>query len=306
MNVIMGTGPLGMSVMRELLQRGEQVKMVSYTGTANLPRGIQLEKVDLLDAEQASRSIKGAHKVYQCAQPPYQKWSELFMRMQDNIVAGAIASHTKLIVAENLYMYGFVKVNMHENLPYTATTKKGKLRAAMSDKLLNLHKDGLLQVTIGRGSDFFGPHVLGSVAGERFFKPILVGKACSILGNPDKKHTYTFIGDFGKALVTLGDHDDAFGQAWHVPNADAITTRQFADIAFRIAGFPTAIKSMGRGMLRIGGLFIPEAKESIEMFYQFENDFIVDSSKFSKRFNQQATSLETTIAETMEWFGKAF
>jgi len=302
MHVILGTGPLGMSVMRELTDQGERVKMVSRSGKAALPPGVRHEKADLLDSEQAANIMQGAKFVYHCAQPAYHRWGKLFMRMQDNIVSGAIAAGAKLVVAENLYMYGLVQGNMHEQLPHAATTRKGKLRSEMSRKLLKLHQDGLLQVVIGRGADFFGPGVLGSTVGDRFFKPIIAGKACTVFGNPDKKHTYTFINDFGKALVALGGHEDTYGQAWHVPNADAVTTRQFAEMAYRAAGFPPSIRTMGKGMLRIGGLFIPEARETIEMTYQFEHDFVVDHSKFNARFGLPATPLEHAIAQTLEWF----
>lgn len=302
MNVILGMGPLGMAVAKELLGRGEAVTMVSRNGAAPLPRGARFAKADLLDSEQAVEAMKGARKVFQCAQPPYSKWTDLFMRMQDHVVAGAIAHRAKLIVAENLYMYGQVDGPMSENSAYVATTRKGMLRSAMAEKLLKHYREGVLQVAIGRGSDFFGPFVLASAVGERFFRPILKGKPCSVLGNPDKKHTYTYIGDFGRALATLGDHDDAFGQAWHVPSAEAVTTRQFAETACRIAGRPPAVRAMGRTMLRIGGLFLPDARENVEMFYQFEYDFVADSGKYEQRFRQRATPLETSIAETLSWY----
>jgi nucleoside-diphosphate-sugar epimerase len=101
------------------------------------------------------------------------------------------------------------------------------------------------------------------------------------LGNPDKKHTYTFIDDFGKALIVISHNDEALGCAWHVPNA-------------------AVIRTMGKGILRLGGLFIPAAREYIEMLYQFEHDFIVDSRQFSKRFGLVATPLETVLAKTLE------
>ncbi|MDQ0196849.1 hypothetical protein [Paenibacillus wynnii] len=50
------------------------------------------------------------------------------------------------------------------------------------------------------------------------------GKDCTVMGNPDKKHTYTFIDDFGKALVVLSQHEDAFGEVWHVPNAETVAS----------------------------------------------------------------------------------
>ncbi|GGA18031.1 hypothetical protein GCM10008018_72580 [Paenibacillus marchantiophytorum] len=100
--------------------------------------------------------------------------------------------------------------------------------------------------------------------------------------------------------VVLSQNDDAFGRAWHVPNAATVTTREFVEIAYRLAGLPAVIRTMGKGMLRLGGLFIPAARESIEMLYQFEQDFIVDSRPFSKRFGLVATSLESALAKTLD------
>ncbi|RKP48074.1 NAD-dependent epimerase/dehydratase family protein [Cohnella endophytica] len=291
-----------MSVMKELVKNGEQVKMVSSSGKAAVHRGVLLEKADLMDGAQAARVMKDVRIVYHCAQPAYHKWENLFARMQNNIVEGALAAEAKLVVAENLYMYGFVKGSIHEQLPDAPISKKGKIRAELSQRLKQLHRDGVLQVAIGRGSDFFGPTVRNSSVGGRFFQPIAEGKPCSVLGNPDKKHTYTFIDDFGKALVTLGNHEDAFGQVWHVPNADTVTPRQFAEMAYRIVGKPVKVKSMGKSMLRLGGLFIPEARESVEMMYQFDNDFIVDSRKFSERFGVTATPMEQALAQTLEGY----
>lgn len=301
MNIILGTGPLGMAVMGELVDREEPVKMVSFSGRASsVPKGVELIKADLMDTAQAKETIKGSKVVFQCAQPPYQKWAEMFNPFQDNIISGAIAAGAKLVAAENMYMYGQVTGRIHEELPYSATTKKGKVRAAMSRTLSKLHQNGTLQATMGRGADFFGPNIHNSSVGSRLFDPIVKGKACTVMGNPDKKHTYTFIDDFGKALVVLSKHDDAFGQAWHVPNAETVTTREFIEMAYRLAGFPAVIRTMGKGMLRLGGLFIPAAKESIEMLYQFEENFIVESSKFTKRFGMNATPLEKALEKTLQ------
>jgi nucleoside-diphosphate-sugar epimerase len=300
MNVILGTGPLGMAVMKELVARGEPVKMVSLSGKATVPSGVKVEQADLMDKAQSKAIMKQAKVVFQCTSPPYQKWHELFLPFQEHIVSGAIAAGARLVVAENLYMYGHVKGSMHEGLPYSATTKKGKVRAEMSRRLLQLHQEGKLQVTMGRGADFFGPNVHNSSVGSRLFKSIVKGKACTVMGNPDKKHTYTFINDFGKALVVLSQHEDAFGRAWHVPNAETVSTREFVETAYRLAGFPAVIRTMGKGMLRLGGLFIPAAREMIEMLYQFEHDFFVDSSPFSKRFGFEATPLENALEKTLE------
>ena len=140
----------------------------------------------------------------------------------------------------------------------------------MSEALLLAHRQGMIQVAIARGSDFYGPGVLDSVMGDRIFPAILAGKTAEAVGNLDVRHTYTFIDDFGKALVVLGEQEAALGQIWHVPNAETLTTRQFLTLVFQQAGYSPKMSGMSKLMMRIGGLFIPEAKETVEMMYEFD------------------------------------
>jgi putative NADH-flavin reductase len=105
MNVILETGALGMTVMRELVARGEPVKMVSLRGKATVPSGVKVEQADLMNKDQSKAIMQQAKVVFQCAQPPYEKWHELFLPFQEHIVSGAIAAGARLVVAENLYMY---------------------------------------------------------------------------------------------------------------------------------------------------------------------------------------------------------
>jgi nucleoside-diphosphate-sugar epimerase len=59
---------------------------------------------------------------------------------------------------------------------------------------------------------------------------------------------------------------------------------------------------MGKTMLRIGGLFIPEAREMVEMAYEFEKPFVMDSSKFEMAFGMQATPLRQALSDTLDWY----
>ena len=249
-----------------------------------------------------SASPAGAAVVYQCAQPPYTKWPELFPKLQASILAGTAASGAKLIVADNLYMYGEVNGPIHEDLPYIAHTRKGQVRANMANAVLEAHRTGKVRAALVRGSDFYGPGVLGSALGERIFYPMLKGKAASAVGDIDAPHTYTYIDDFGKALVNIGKHDDALGQVWHTPNDRTLSTRKVIEIGYKYLGKDPKISSMGKMGMRIGGLFIPEAREMVEMMYEFEKPFVVDSQKFEKRFGISATPLEEGIKQTIEWY----
>ena len=125
-----------------------------------------------------------------------------------------------------------------EDRSYDAHTKKGQLRDRMSRELLAAHQAGRVEVTIGRASDYFGPRGgAQSNLGDRVFTAALAGKTASVLGDLDQPHTYSYIPDIGEGLAVLGEHPDAPGEVWHLPNdPDTRTTRQLVDIVYRHAG----------------------------------------------------------------------
>ena len=55
-------------------------------------------------------------------------------------------------------------------------------------------------------------------------------------------------------------------------------------------------------MLRLIGLFNPAAGEMVEMFYEFEEPFVIDDAKFVDRFGWGATDLSIVIRDTVAWF----
>ena len=282
LHVVYGAGPLGRSVVEELARRGKRVRVVSRSGKmAEAPQGVELLAGDLYDPAAVRKLTQGAAVAYQCAQPHYWEWPQKFPPLQAAIIAGLTGTGTKLVIGENTYMYGDTDGKpLTEDLPYAATTRKGQVRAAMSEAALAAHKAGKVRVALGRGSDFFGPWALDSGLGGRVFYPTLAGKAASFGGKLDLPHTATYIGDFGKALVILGERDEALGQAWHVPSdRPQITQRQFAELVFAETGQPVKASGMGKMMMALAGLFIPAARETVEMMYEFEKPFVVDQQQ---------------------------
>lgn len=240
--------------------------------------------------------------MYQAAQPEYHRWVKEFPSFQDSIVRSLRGTDTTLVAVENLYGYGFVNKPLVESLPLSATTRKGKVRADLWQALESEWSAGRLKVTAGRASDFFGPHVAGSAVGERFFAPLIRGKKAEVMGAPGALHTYTYVSDFGEALVRLALDERSLGRAWHVPNAPAVTNRQFLEMSAAAAGVTPKSTTLTRGKLALAGLFIPPARETIEMLYEFEHDFVVDDSDYRGTFGATATALEVSIAETVQWW----
>jgi nucleoside-diphosphate-sugar epimerase len=305
LNVILGTGQLGQAIMRTLIKRGECIRMVNRSGKAPEgipPHSVEITTADLYNPEEVRRVTQGAEVVFHTVNPSYEQWQEKFPALQKSLIEGMSGNTAPLVMGDNLYMYGPVSGPIREDMPYAAKTRKGSTRARIAEMLLEAHQQGKLRAVLGRGSDFFGPGVTSSMVGEPVFDALAKGKTANILGNPDLPHTYTFIDDFAQALIVLGEHEEALGQTWHVPNAGTITTRQFVTLAAQALDTQPKMMIAGPLMMRLLGLFIPAVREMIEMEYEVTQPFIVDDSKYKQAFGDHSTPLQDAIRQTADWY----
>ena len=299
-HIVLGAGPVARAVVSALTTRGIDAVVVSRSGTA-IP-GARSIALDVRDSDALKTAAAGAAALYQASQPEYHRWPEEFPSLQDSVVRALRGSDTVLVAIENLYGYGHVRGPLVETLPLVATGRKGKVRADLWRTLEAENAAGRVKTTAGRASDFFGPHAAKSAVGDRFFGPLLAGKKAEMFGNPSALHSYTYVPDFGEALVRLALDDRSHGRAWHVPNAPAVSTRTFLEKAAAIAGVEPKSVVRTKFQLRLAGVFIPPAKESIEMLYEFEEDFVVDHSAYAAIFGDYATPLDDSLATTVAWW----
>lgn len=302
-HVVFGTGPVGLALVEHLDSAGEKVIAVNRRGRADVPSAVAVVAGDASDPKFTSDVVQGAAVVYQCLNPPYTKWPELFPALQAAVLQGAASADAKLVSFENLYAYGPTAGRpLSEDLPLAATGSKGRVRAQMAVDLLAAHDAGTVRVAIGRASDYFGPRGLVSHMGERVFYPALAGKNAQVMGDPDQPHTFSYVPDIGAGLATLGLRDEADGRAWHLPNAQTISTREFIDKVYQTTGTDGKVSAMPRPMLNVVALFNGNVREIKEVLFEFEEPFVVDSSDFESTFAQPATTLDESIPATVEWF----
>jgi nucleoside-diphosphate-sugar epimerase len=302
-HVIFGTGAIGLALLDALGRRGETVRLINRSGHARVPTEIEVIGGDARDPDFTTAVAEGARVVYQTLNPPYAEWTAQFPDLQAGVLAAAEASGARLVSMENVYMYGRpAGRTFTEDHPYDAHTKKGQLRGQMARDLLTAHQAGRVEVVIGRASDYFGPRGgAQSNLGDRVFPAALAGKTATVLGDPDQPHTYTYIPDIGEALAVLGEHPDAPGQVWHVPNdPDTRTTRQLVDLIYQHAGQRrTKLRAMPPLMLRALGLFNPAVRELTEMQYLFAEPFVVDSSKIANKLDVHPTPIDQALINTL-------
>jgi len=303
LHVVFGTGAIGMALIEELHTEGKVVRAVNRSGSADVPSGVEVVSGDATSGAFATDASAGADVVYFSLNPPYTSWPEMFPPLQAAVIEGAASAEAKLVVVDNLYMYGPTDGQpLTEDLPHAATTRKGSVRAQMTADLMAASDAGKVRVAVGRPSDYFGPRGLVTAMGERVFYPALAGKKAQVMGDPDQLHSYSYLPDIARGLITLGESDEADGKAWHLLNAPAVTTREFVNMVFAAAGTEPGIQAMPRFMVSAVGLFNGNVRELKEMLYEFEEPFVVDDSRFEATFGGSATPLPEAIETTLAWF----
>jgi len=303
-HVVLGAaGGTGSAVVRELAARGLPVRAVSRGDIVDVPDDIEHVTADVGTVEGARRACQGAAVVYHCVQPDYTKWAELFPPLTQAVIEGATAAGTKLVFVDNLYLYGPPDGPLTEETTQRAAGPKGRVRIEMSDAILRAYAAGRLRTTIGRSSDYYGPRGTNTTAGDNIMKPALQGQRTRWLGSLDQPHTPNYLEDMARALVMLGERDDADGQAWHLPAAEPLTGRQFLELVFAAAGHPPKIAVASRPMIKLLGLFKPLLRELNETMYQFERPFVSDTTKFQTRFGPfEPTPHSEAVRRTVTWF----
>lgn len=303
LHVVLGaTGGIGSALVEELVERGHRVRAVSRSG--NTSAGAEGFRADVSSSAGAKAAASGAAVVYHAAQPEYTRWTEEFPAMTEAIIEGAASAGSKLVFADNLYMYGpGSEQPMTEETPQRAEGKKGKVRILMAEKLLEAHRAGRVRVAIGRASDYYGPGGTGTLAGDTVFGAALAGKTVCWPGSLDAPHQFNYLPDLARTLVTLGEGEEADGGVWHLPAAEPITGRSFIDLVSSEVSRPVKASATPRTMMRAIGLFSPLIREVVETTYQFEQPFYADASKYEKAFGPfDPTPHKEAVAYTASWF----
>ena len=303
-HVILGAGALGTTIAEQLAAAGEPVRLVTRSGRNPAIPGVEGAAADLTDPAAVRAVAAGARVAYFACQPAYTDWPKGFPPLAEGVLGGLAGSGTRLAVVDNTYMYGPTGGRpMTEDLPHAATTRKGVARARLAERFMAAHAAGDVPIVIARASDYFGPRGVSTTHGDRFFPPLLAGKAVQVFGDVDAPHSVTYVPDFARALIALGRRDEALGEVWHVPTAPAVSQRRFAELAAEAAGLPAPkLSRVSKPMLYLAGIFVPPAREMIEMAYEFEEPFILDSAKIERAFGLRPTPLEEAIAETVAWW----
>ena len=299
LHVVVGSGSVGSAVAQLLADRGDTVRMVTRRGTGPEHPGIERVAADASDADLLIGLTQGAAALYNCANPPYDRWLTDWPPLASSLLSAAEKTGAGLVVTGNLYGYGRVDRPMTEDSPLVANGPKGRMRNQMWADMLAAQEAGRARVTEARASDFYGPGpVATSHLGQYFMPRLLAGRRPIVLaGDLDAPHSFSFVPDVARTLVTLAGDDRAWGRAWHVPTAPALSLRAVATRLAAQAGVrDRGVLVVARPLVRALGLAVPMVRELEEVRHQFVRPFVLDSTRTQETFGLAPTPLDEGLA----------
>jgi nucleoside-diphosphate-sugar epimerase len=287
MQTILGSGGIiAKHIAKSLPTYTDKIRLVSRN-----PKTItgkeELVKADLTSAEQVMNTVKGSEVVYLTAGLQYdiKVWQEQWPKLMQNVISACREHKAKLVFFDNVYMYGKVFSPMTEETPFNPCSRKGEVRAKIAMMILDEVNKGDLTALIARAADFYGPETYNSFLNMMVFENMKKGKSAQLMISKNLKHTFTYTPDAGKATALLGNTPSAYNQTWHLPtDSNALTGQQIVEIAANELNVKPKITVLPKLMIQMAGLFNPIIKESVEMLYQYDSEYIFNSGKFDKAF----------------------
>ncbi len=300
MHTILGSGgAIGQALARALKEQNKPVRLISRRPVA-VNADDQLFSADLQQAEAVRRAVAGSQVVYLTVGLPYNtklwqaKWP-LFMR---NTIEACKQEKAKLIFFDNVYMYDPKAMPyLTESTPVQPKSRKGAVRAAIANMLWQAIESGEVTALIARCADFYGPSIQGtSLLTEIVFKPLSKGKKALWFASVHHKHSFTYVPDAARAMVLLADTPQAFNQVWHLPtDPNPLSGEEWIGAVARALGSKGAFRVLSKNMVRLAGLLSPLLREMPEMWYQYDRDYVFDSSKFNAQFHFKPTAAREGI-----------
>jgi len=287
MQTILGSGGIIATHLAESLPiYTDKIRLVSRNPKTVTGKE-ELVKADLTSADQVMKAVKGSEVVYLTAGLQYdiKVWQEQWPKLMQNVITACKEHNAKLVFFDNVYMYGKVVCPMTEETPFNPCSRKGEVRAKIATMILDEIQRGELAALIARAADFYGPETYNSFLNMMVFENMKKGKSAQLMISKNLRHSFTYTPDAGKATALLGNTPSAFNQNWHLPtDSNALTGQQIVEIAAKELNLKPKITVLPKLMIQMAGLFNPIIKESVEMLYQYDSEYIFDSGKFDKAF----------------------
>ena len=301
-HVVTGAGPVGSTVALQLADAGQQVRLLTRSGSGPEHPSIERRRVDVSQPQALAVAFAGATAVHHCIHGSAydaRAWREELPRAEEAVLEAAGRIGVVVVFPESLYSYGPVEGPITEETPRTATGGKLGVR---TDLLAQREASATPTVSVA-ASDFYGPLVRNAHAGERMVPTVLAGKTMRVLGSLDQPHSFTYVPDLAAAMIEAARREDLWNSFLHAPTTAPVTQQRLVEMVATAGGVDVPRTSaIPPWVLRASGLVSREMRELAETSYMFTAPFVLDSTASAQRLGLAPTPMADGVARTVAWW----
>src|SRR6266702_3403402 len=206
--VLGAAGRLGHTAAEAFRDAGWTVASLVRPGSAaRAPADTEVVEVHALDHAAVGEAARGADVVLHALNPSYTDWSRLALPLAYSAITAAETAGATLLFPGNLYNYGSpLPPVIDETTPMQPSSRKGQLRVAIEDRLMEAAERGVRTIIL-RAGDFYGGGP-GS-----WFDLVLVKeigrRRITYPGPLEVTHEWAYLPDFASALLRLASVREA-------------------------------------------------------------------------------------------------
>ena len=301
-HVVTGAGPVGSTVALQLADAGQQVRLLTRSGSGPEHPSIERRRVDVSQPQALAVAFAGATAVHHCIHGSAydaRAWREELPRAEEAVLEAAGRIGAVVVFPESLYSYGPVEGPITEETPRTATGGKLGVR---TDLLAQREASATPTVSVA-ASDFYGPLVRNAHAGERMVPTVLAGKTMRVLGSLDQPHSFTYVPDLAAAMIEAARREDLWNSFLHAPTTAPVTQQRLVEMVATAGSVAVPRTSaIPPWVLRASGLVSREMRELAETSYMFTAPFVLDSTASEQRLGLAPTPMADGVARTVAWW----
>lgn len=301
-HVVTGAGPVGSTVALQLADAGEQVRLLTRSGSGPDHPLVERRRVDVSRPDHLDEAFAGAVAVHHCihgSRYDARTWRAELPLAERVVLEAAGRAGAVVVFPESLYSYGPVDGPITEDLPRAATSGKLGVR---TDLLAQRDASPTPTVSVA-ASDFYGPLVRNAHAGERMVPTVLAGRTMRVAGSLHQPHSFTYVPDLAAAMVRAAAREDLWNSFLHAPTAPALTQQQLVEMVAAAGEVRVPrTSSIPGGLMTAAGLVSRDMRELAETSYMFTAPFVLDSHRSEERLGLAPTPLADGLAATVAWW----
>jgi nucleoside-diphosphate-sugar epimerase len=300
--VLGAAGRLGYTAAEAFRDAGWNVRgLVRPKRAYAVPRGV--EPIEAVTRDEAVAAGRGCDVVLNALNPVITKWQQNAMSLVYGAIAAAEGNGATLLFAGSVWNFGSnMPAVINEQTPQNATTRKGRMRVEMEQRIREACERGMRAIIL-RAGDFFGGG-RGSWFDLVIVKDLLRTRI-TYPGPLNVVHSWAYLPDFAATLVRLAAMRERFGafETFGFPG-HAVTGRELIAAIERVTGRKYNVRQMGWWMLKSFGRLLAIGRELAELEYLWRVPHRIDGAKLASVLGSVPnTPLDQAVAEALQGLG---